>query len=63
MQANADLVCQIREFLHQALRRAHDEFEMCDIVGIVFPDHQELSLRVIVGLAVQTVAAIEHEIF
>src|SRR5215468_9777248 len=57
VKADADVVGQFGMLDHQSPGGTHDEFEMSDIVSLLWPDHQELVL--IARPAVQTVPAVE----
>ena len=59
MQADADVRSLPREFVHQAPRGAHDEFEMRDVVALVRSDHQKFIL--LRRASMQSVAAVKHE--
>ena len=59
MQTDADMGGTFRIFRHQALCRAHDEFEMRDVITLLRPDHEKF---VLMGRApVQAVSSIKHE--
>src|SRR5215468_2968840 len=59
MKTDADMRGKFRIFRHQTLCRAHDEFEMGDVVAILGADHQKFVLMG--GPSVQTVSSIKHE--
>src|SRR5262249_17522354 len=59
MQTHADMGGAFWEFIHQAVRLAHDEFEMRDVIALLRPDHEEFVLPH--GAAMQAVAAVKHE--
>src|SRR5262247_22425 len=48
-----------RKFIHQALRGAHDEFEMRNVVALVWPDHQKFIL--LRRASMQSISSVEHE--
>ena len=59
VQADADVVRELRMLRHQSPRGAHDEFEMRDVVAFLRADHEKIVLGV--RPPVQSVAAVEHE--
>src|SRR5262245_16910791 len=59
MQADADVSSLSREFVHQALRGAHDEFEMRDVVALVRSNHQKFIL--LRRASMQSISSVEHE--
>ena len=44
MKTDTDICCKFGTLCHQALRRAHDEFEMRDVIGLLGPNHQKFVL-------------------
>jgi len=59
MKTDADVWGKFRIFRQQTLCRAHDEFEMGDVIALLVPDHQKF---VLIGRPpVQTVSTIKHE--
>src|SRR5262245_52728405 len=59
METYADVRGKFRVLRHQTLCRAHDEFEMGDVVALLVPDHQKF---VLIGRPpMQTISTIKHE--
>ena len=61
VQAHAHVLAQLGTPLAEPRGRAHDELEVREVVGVVGPEHQEAALGIVVGPAVEPVAAVEHE--
>ena len=61
VKADADVLGKLGACLAEPLRRAHDELEVGEVVGVVGAEHEEAALRIAVGFPVQAVAAVEHE--
>ena len=59
VQADRDGIFDLGVAQHGAVYATHDEFEVRDVVLLVFTDHQKFALRV--RGAVQAITAVEHE--
>src|SRR2546430_2109952 len=59
MKTDADVGGKFWIFRHQPLRRAHDEFEMRDVIAFLRADHKKIIL--IGRRSVQAVSSVKHE--